>query len=256
MGVFGMSYLIYGLIFLAVIIVLSSIRIINQNEKGLGFTLGKFTGIRNPGLNLVVPIIQRMVVVDMRVRTADIQKQQVMTKDNVPVDVNGVVFFKVDKVEDAIIKVQDYQYAIAQYAQTALRDVIGGMTLDTVLVERQQIGEEIRKIVDKETNQWGLDVQVIKLQDIEVPDDLKRIMSRQAAAEREKRANIIKSEGDREAAKNLAAAATTMSKSRGAMQLRTLQTLDGLGPTASNTVVMALPVEVYEFMQKLAKKRQ
>ena len=254
MGVFGMSYLIYGLIFLAVIIVLSSIRIINQYEKGLVFTLGKFTGIRNPGLNLVVPIIQRMVVVDMRVRTADIQKQQVMTKDNVPVDVNGVVFFKVDKVDDAIIKVQDYQYAIAQYAQTALRDVIGGMTLDTVLIERQQIGEEIRKIVDKETGQWGLDVQVIKLQDIEVPDDLKRIMSRQAAAEREKRAVIIKSEGDRDAAKNLAAAAEIMGKSKGAMQLRTLQTLDGLGPTASNTVVMALPVEVMEMFQKLTKK--
>ncbi|HLC59922.1 MAG TPA: SPFH domain-containing protein [Candidatus Nanoarchaeia archaeon] len=249
-----MSYLIYGLIFLAVIIVLSSIRIINQYEKGLVFTLGKFTGIRNPGLNLVVPIIQRMVVVDMRVRTADIQKQQVMTKDNVPVDVNGVVFFKVDKVDDAIIKVQDYQYAIAQYAQTALRDVIGGMTLDTVLIERQQIGEEIRKIVDKETGQWGLDVQVIKLQDIEVPDDLKRIMSRQAAAEREKRAVIIKSEGDRDAAKNLAAAAEIMGKSKGAMQLRTLQTLDGLGPTASNTVVMALPVEVMEMFQKLTKK--
>ena len=249
-----MQYLFYVLIFLAVIIVLSSIRIINQYEKGLVFTLGKFTGIRAPGFNLVVPIIQRMVVVDMRVRAVDIQKQQVMTKDNVPVDVNGVVFFKVDKVEDAIIKVQDYQYAIAQYAQTALRDVIGGMTLDTVLVERQQIGEEIRKIVDKETNQWGLDVQVIKLQDIEVPDDLKRIMSRQAAAEREKRAVVIKSEGDRDAAKNLAAAAEIMGKSKGAMQLRTLQTLDGLGPTASNTVVMALPVEVMEMFQKLTKK--
>jgi len=196
-----------------------------------------------------------MIKVDMRVRTIDIEKQQVMTKDNVPVDVNGVVFFKVHKVDDAIMKVQDYQYAISQYAQTALRDVIGGMTLDTLLVERQQIGEEIRKIVDKETEQWGLDVQVIKLQDIEVPDDLKRIMSRQAAAEREKRAVIIKSEGDRDAAKNLAAAATVMAKSRGAMQLRTLQTLDGLGPTASNTVVMALPVEVMEFFQKLSKKQ-
>ena len=245
---------LYIAVFIAIVLVLSSIRIINQYEKGLVFTLGKFTGIRNPGLNLVVPVIQRMVVVDMRVRTTDIQKQQVMTKDNVPVDVNGVVFFKVNKVDDAIIKVQDYEYAIAQYAQTALRDVIGGMTLDTVLVERQQIGEEIRKIVDKETDQWGLDVQVIKLQDIEVPDDLKRIMSRQAAAEREKRAVVRKSEGDRDAAKNLAAAAEVMGKSKGAMQLRTLQTLDGLGPTASNTVVMALPVEVMEFFQKLTKK--
>lgn len=249
-----MAVFLYIIIVLALLVIFNSIRIIDQYEKGVVFTLGKFTGIRVPGLNLIVPIIQRMVVVDMRVRTADIQKQQVMTKDNVPVDVNGVVFFKVDKVDDAIIKVQDYQYAISQYAQTALRDVIGGMTLDTVLVERQQIGEEIRKIVDKETDQWGLEVQVIKLQDIEVPDDLKRIMSRQAAAEREKRAVVIKSEGDRDAAKNLAAAASVMAKSRGAMQLRTLQTLDGLGPTASNTVVMALPVEVMEMFKKLAKK--
>ena len=251
-----MFYLTYILIFVLIVIVLSSIRIINQYEKGIVFTLGKFTGIRNPGLNFVVPIIQRMVVVDMRVRTIDIEKQQIMTKDNVPVDVNGVVFFKVQKVDDAVIKVQDYEYAIAQYAQTALRDVVGGMTLDTILVERQQIGDEIRKIVDTETEQWGLDVQVIKLQDIEVPDDLKRIMSRQAAAEREKRAVVIKSEGDRDAAKNLAAAATTMATAKGAMQLRTLQTLDGLGPTASNTVVMALPVEVMEFFQKLTRKEK
>ena len=249
-----MAVFLYAMIFLALVIIFSSVRIINQYEKGLVFTLGKFTGIRNPGLNFVVPIFQRMIVVDMRVRTVDIQKQQVMTKDNVPVDVNGVVFFKVNKVDDAIIKVQDYEYAIAQYAQTALRDVIGGMTLDTVLVERQEIGDQIRKIVDKETDQWGLDVQVINLQDIEVPDDLKRIMSRQAAAERDKRAVVIKSEGDRDAAKNLAAAANVMAKSRGAMQLRTLQTLDGLGPTASNTVVMALPVEVMEMFQKLTKK--
>jgi regulator of protease activity HflC (stomatin/prohibitin superfamily) len=140
------------------------------------------------------------------------------------------------------------------FAQTALRDVIGGLTLDMVLTEREEIGQKIEKIVEKETAVWGLDVQTIKLQDIELPDDLKRIMSRQAAAEREKRANIIKSEGDRDAAKNLAAAAEIMQKSTGAMQLRTLQTLDGLGPTASNTVIMALPVDVMEFFSKFNKK--
>lgn len=246
-----MAWWIYPAIVLFLIII--SIKIIKQYEEGLVFTLGKFTGIRKAGLRLVFPIIQRMVRVDMRIRTLDIEKQQVMTKDNVPVHVNGVVFFKVQKVEDAIIKVQDYEYAMAQYSQTALRDVIGSMSLDTVLTERQKIGDEIKVIVDKETDQWGLDVQVIKLQDIEVPDDLKRIMSRQAAAEREKRAVIIKSEGDRDAAKNLAAAANIMGQSKGAMQLRTLQTLDGLGPTASNTVVLALPVEVMEFFQKIAK---
>jgi regulator of protease activity HflC (stomatin/prohibitin superfamily) len=254
-GVRKMYYL-YWLLIVVVLILFSSIRIINQYEKGVVFTLGRFTSVREPGLRIVFPVIQRMVVVDMRVRTIDIDKQQVMTSDNVPVNVNGVVFFKVSKVADAVIKVQDYEYALSQYAQTALRDVIGGMSLDTVLVERQKIGEEIRKIVDKETDQWGLDIQVIKLQDIEVPDDLKRIMSRQAAAEREKRAVIIKSEGDRDAAKNLAQAATTMAKSSGAMQLRTLQTLDGLGPTASNTVVLALPVEVMEFIQKLSAKKK
>lgn len=246
-------WLIFGLI-IAFIFFLMMIRIINQYEKGLVFTLGKFTGIREPGLNLIVPIIQRMEIVDMRIRTLDIKKQQIMTKDNVPVNIEGVVFFKVEKADDAIIKVQDYEYSLAQYAQTALRDVAGGMTLDTVLVERQEIGDAIKKIVDKETVQWGLDIQTIKLQDIEVPDDLKRIMSRQAAAEREKRANIIKSEGDKEAAKNLKAAADIMSTSSGAMQLRTLQTLDGLGPTASNTVVLALPIEIMEFFSKMKKK--
>jgi len=240
---------------IVVLYLLMGIRVIDQYEKAITFTLGKYTGTKEPGLRFVFIIIQRLERVDMRVRALDIEKQQVMTKDNVPVDVNGVIFFKVNKAEDAIIKVQHFEYAIAKHAQTALRDVCGSMTLDTVLTERQKIGDEIREIVDKETDQWGLDVSVIKLQDIEVPDDLKRIMSRQAAAEREKRANIIKSEGDRDAAKNLAAAADTMSKSKGAMQLRTLQTLDGLGPTASNTVVMALPVEVMEFFQNVAKKK-
>jgi regulator of protease activity HflC (stomatin/prohibitin superfamily) len=246
------------LIVLAILFVLyivMGIRVIDQYEKALTFTLGKYTGLKEPGLRFVFVFIQRLERVDMRVRTLDIDKQQVMTKDNVPIDVNGVVFFKIQKPEDAIIKVQDFEYAISRQAQTALRDVCGSMDLDTVLTERHKIGEEIREIVDKETDQWGLDVSVIKLQDIEVPDDLKRIMSRQAAAEREKRANIIKSEGDRDAAKNLAAAADTMAKSRGAMQLRTLQTLDGLGPTSSNTVVMALPVEVMEFFQNVAKKK-
>jgi len=240
---------------IVVFLIVISIKIIKQYEEAVVFTLGKFTGVRKAGLRLVMPFIQRMIRVDMRIRTLDIEKQQVMTKDNVPVLVNGVVFFKVHKVEDAVIKVQEYEYAMAQYAQTALRDVIGSMSLDTLLTERQKIGDEIKVIVDKETDQWGLDVQVIKLQDIEVPDDLKRIMSRQAAAEREKRANIIKSEGDRDAAKNLAAAADTMAKAKGAMQLRTLQTLDGLGPTASNTVIMALPVEVMEFFQQLTMKK-
>jgi len=234
----------------AIMVLFLGLKVINQYEQGLVFTLGKFTGIKQPGLRFLVPVFQRMVRVDMRIRTLDIMKQQIMTKDNVPVHVNAAIFYKVSNPEQAIIQVQDYQYAIAQYGQTALRDVIGGMNLDTLLTERQEIGDAIKKIVDKETHGWGLEVIGIKLQDIELPDDLKRIMSRQAAAEREKRANIIKSEGDKEAAKNLADAARMMDKAKGAMQLRTLQTLDGLGPTSSNTVVMALPVEVLEWFKK------
>jgi regulator of protease activity HflC (stomatin/prohibitin superfamily) len=234
----------------ALVFLFLSLKVINQYEQGLVFTFGKYTGIKHPGLRFLVPVVQRMVRVDMRIRTLDVMKQQIMSKDNVPVHVNAAIFYKVSNPEQAIIQVQDYQYAIAQYGQTALRDVIGGMNLDTLLTERQEIGDAIKKIVDKETQGWGLEVIGIKLQDIELPDDLKRIMSRQAAAEREKRANIIKSEGDKEAAKNLADAARMMDKAKGAMQLRTLQTLDGLGPTSSNTVVMALPVEVLEWFKK------
>jgi regulator of protease activity HflC (stomatin/prohibitin superfamily) len=239
---------IFGVIIFGVFIVFLSLKVITQYEKGLVFTLGKFTGLKQPGLRFLVPIFQKMVRVDMRIRTLDVMKQQIMTKDNVPV--HAAIFYKVANPEQAIIQVQNYQYAISQYGQTALRDVMGGMNLDTLLTERQEIGDAIKKIVDKETNGWGLDVIGIKLQDIELPDDLKRIMSRQAAAEREKRANIIKSEGDKEAAKNLTDAARMMEKAKGAMQLRTLQTLDGLGPTASNTVVLALPVEVLEWFKK------
>lgn len=232
------------------IYLISGIRVLDQYEQGVIFTLGRYTHTRQPGLRYVFRIFQRMELIDMRVRTLDIEKQQVMTSDNVPVNANGVVFFKVHKPEDAVIKVQDYQYAVSQYAQTALRDVMGSMNLDSVLSERQKIGDAIKLIVDKETDQWGVDIQVIKLQDIEVPQDLKVIMSRQAGAEREKRANIIKSEGDRDAAKNLAEAAKIMATMPGSMQLRTLQTIDGLGPTASNTVVLAVPIDMVDSAMK------
>ena len=172
-----------------------------------------------------------------------------ITKDNVPVEINGVLFFKVDNPADAIIKVQDYRYAISQYSQTSLRDVIGQMTLDQLLVEREAIGKAIEGNVEKDTEGWGLEVTGIRIQDIVMPEDLKKMMSRQASAEREKRATITKAEGDKEAAVNLSAAAKTMAESPGAMQLRTLQTLDGLGPTASNTVVIAVPVNILETIE-------
>lgn len=242
------------------IILASGIKLAAQWEKGLVFRLGKFSEIKGPGLFFIIPIVDQVKFVDIRVLTLDIPTQQVITKDNVPVRINGVLFFQVNNVADAIIKVQDYRYAVSQYAQTSLRDVIGQMTLDQLLVEREEIGKAIEKNVEEDTKAWGLEVKGIRIQDIDMPEELKKMMSRQASAEREKRATITKAEGDREAATNLAAAARTMFESPGAMQLRTLQTIDGLGPTASNTVVLAVPVEMMEavrnFNTMITKKNE
>jgi regulator of protease activity HflC (stomatin/prohibitin superfamily) len=219
-AVFGVTWLICD------IILASGIKMAAQWEKALVFRMGKFSSIKGPGLFI--------------------------TKDNVPVRINGVLFFQVRKVDDAIIKVQDYRYAISQYAQTSLRDVIGQMTLDQLLGEREEIGRAIEANVEKDTQEWGLEVKGIRIQDIDMPEELKKMMARQASAEREKRATITKAEGDRDAAMNLAAAARTMAESPGAMQLRTLQSIDGLGPSASNTVVLAVPVDVMETFRGLS----
>jgi regulator of protease activity HflC (stomatin/prohibitin superfamily) len=231
----------------------AAVKVANQWERGLVLRLGEFQSIRGPGLFFVVPIIDRVRMVDTRVLAVDIPRQEVITKDNVPVSINGALFFRVTSVEDAVMKIQDYIYGISLLAQTALRDVVGGMVLDELLSERERIGKMVEHAVENESKEWGLHVTGIRLMDIDMPEDLKRIMSRQAGAEREKRATITKAEGDRLAAENLAAAAATMLASPGAMQLRTLQTLDGLGPTASNTVVLAIPVEVLQLAQRLSQ---
>jgi len=243
-----------ALFFIVGFIIITGIRIIQQYETGVVFQLGRYSRTLQPGLNLIIPLIEFARVVDMRVLTNDIPKQQAITKDNVPVSINGVVYFQVMDAPNAVIKVQNYMYAVSQYAQAALRDVVGGMTFDDLLAERQKIGDEIEAIIQKQAESWGLKVTAIKLLDVDVPEELKKMMSRQASAEREKRANITKAEGDKLAAVNLAEAARTMTQSPGAMQLRTLQTIDGLGPTASNTVVLAVPVEMFEAAKVLVAK--
>jgi regulator of protease activity HflC (stomatin/prohibitin superfamily) len=237
------------------VVAASSIKLAAQWEQALVFRLGKYHSIRGPGLFVIVPLVDQVRMIDIRIRATDIPAQQVITKDNVPVTINGVFFFKVDNVADAVIKVQDYRYAISQYAQTSLRDVIGQMTLDQLLVEREQIGKAIEANVEKDIEGWGLEVTGIRIQDINMPEELKKMMSRQASAEREKRATITKAEGDREASDNLAAAAKTMAASPGAMQLRTLQTIDGLGPTASNTVVLGIPIDVMDAVHSFSSGR-
>jgi regulator of protease activity HflC (stomatin/prohibitin superfamily) len=238
------------------VVVSSSIKVIPEWERAVVLRLGSYVGQRGPGFFMVIPIFEQIRRVDTRIITRDIPSQQAITKDNVPVLINGVLYFKVMNVGDAVIKVQDYSYAISQYAQTALRDVIGGMTLDELLSEREKIGNLIELSVEHESKKWGLEVTSIKLQDIDMPEELKKMMSRQASAEREKRATITKAEGDKLAAFNLAEAARTMHESPGAMQLRTLQTIDGLGPTASNTVVLAVPVEILDAVLSIARSRQ
>jgi regulator of protease activity HflC (stomatin/prohibitin superfamily) len=233
--------------------VASAIKVANQWERAIVLRLGKYQGTRGPGLFLVIPILDRVRLVDTRVLTEGIRRQEVITRDNVPVMIDGVLFFKVVNVESAVMQIQDYAWGVIRLAQTALRDVVGGVTLDELLAEREHIGKLVQAVVEQQAQEWGLEVTGIRLQDIGMPEELKKIMSRQAAAEREKRATITKAEGDRLAADNLAAAAATMTASPGAMQLRTLQTIDGLGPQASNTVVLAVPIEVMELAHRLSE---
>jgi len=242
------------LLIIILFLMIAGIRIINQWETGVRFRLGRYKDTLQPGLRIIIPIIDGIRKIDMRIVTIDIPRQQVITKDNVPVAINGVVYFKVVDAQTAVIKIQDFEYAVSQYAQTALRDVAGSMSLDQVLSERESIGKDIEQIVEKACQNWGLEITEIKLQDIDMPEDLKRIMSRQASSEREKRATIIKSEGDAMAATNLAKAAQIMAKTNGAMQLRTLQTIDGLGPSPSNTVILAVPVDILELAKTLNNK--
>ncbi|MCE9624813.1 MAG: slipin family protein [Deltaproteobacteria bacterium] len=240
-----------GAFFLALLLAIA-IKVAYQWERVVILRLGKYSATKGPGLFFIMPVVDTAIFVDTRILTMDIPAQQVITKDNVPVSINGVVYFRVSKVEDAITKVQNYRVAMMQYALTVLRDIIGEMTLDELLSERERISKQIGEAVEAQAVSWGLDVDTIKLQDIDMPEELKKMMSRQASAEREKRATITKALGDKEAAVNLAAAAQTMAESPGAMQLRTLQTIDGLGPTASNTVVLAVPIELMQLAKNAA----
>ena len=229
---------------------------IYEYERALVFTLGRYTGLRGPGLTWIIPFVQRLEKVDMRIKTIDIPKQEVMTKDNVPVSIDAVVYFRVEKPDVAYLEIRDYVFAVAKYAQTALRDVVGNADLDFVLTERDLIADRIKEIVDKETADWGVDVTAIKLQDIELPADMKRAMARQAEAEREKRATITMSEGELTAATKLAEAAKKLSATKGALHLRTLQTMSDVSSDQSETVVYILPAELLRALEYWAERKK
>ena len=191
-------------------LIASAVKVANQWQRGVVLRLGSFSGVRGPGLFVILPVIDRVRMLDMRVLTHHVRQQEVITRDNVPVTIDSVLFYRVITAEDAVMKIQDYALAIGQLAQSALRDVVGGMTLDELLAEREQIAGQIGQHVEADSREWGLHVTAIRLQDIDMPEELKKIMSRQAGAEREKRATITKAEGDKLAAENLAAAAAIM----------------------------------------------
>jgi regulator of protease activity HflC (stomatin/prohibitin superfamily) len=232
-------------------VLVSGVRVAAQWERGVVLFLGKFRSVKGPGLLYIIPVLESVRFIDTRVIVLNIPRQKVITRDNVPAEIDAALFFLVADSEKAVITIQDFKFAVAQYAQAALRDVVGSLSLDELLSEREQIQIRIKEHVEERVRDWGLRVDSLRLQDIELPEDLKRMMSRQASAEREKRATITKAEGDKLAAVNLAEAAKIMSASPITIQLRTLQTVDGLGSSPSNTVIL-FPAQLGDLLHQLA----
>jgi regulator of protease activity HflC (stomatin/prohibitin superfamily) len=239
-------------LFLLIIIgifILSGIKIINQYERGVVLTFGKYTGLRQPGFRIVVPIIQRLIRVDVRSTPIDVTKQEVITKDNVTAGIDAIVYFRVVDAPKAVLETTNYVYATSQFAQAALRDVTGNFELDDLLSKREEISQKIKEIVDAETSKWGIDIENVKMQNIELPQDMKRAMAKQAEAERDRRATIINADGEKVAAQNLADAASVFAKVPGALNLRTLSTLERISSEPSQKTMFLFPVELIDALR-------
>lgn len=251
-----MNFLIW-LIGIVIVVILASLRQINQYERGLKFTMGRFTGIMEPGWRIVLPIFQSYKKVDMRVKAVDVPDQKAITRDNVSVTVNAVIYYKVQSAENAILEVENFRHAISQYAQTTMRNIVGEVSLDELLANREKLADRIKEIVDKETDAWGLKVNNVELKDISLPADMERTIAKQAEAEREKRAVIINSEGELAAAQNMAQAATILGAVPGALHLRTLQSINDVSSDQSNTIIFTVPLEILQsfsgFLQHIKK---
>jgi len=248
MGVLG-----FLLVVVIVIIIINGVRIINQYERGIVLTLGKYTSTRNPGLNLIIPIVQTIRKVDVRSTPVDVPKQEVITKDNVTIGVDAVVYFRAVDPAKAVLETTNYAYATSQFAQAALRDVVGNVELDELLGKRDEVSAQIKLIVDAETDKWGIDVENVKLQNIELPQDMKRAMAKQAEAERERRANIINADGEKLAAQTLADAAKMLASQPGAINLRTLNTLERISTEPSQKTMFLFPVELVDALRGIHK---
>ena len=246
--------MIITIIVCIVLIILASIKQIDEYERGIKFTRGKFSKIMNPGWNLVLPIFQSFKKVDIRTKAVDVPEQDAITKDNVSVRINAVIYYKIFDASKAILAVENFYYAVSQLAQTTMRNAVGEVNLDELLSERETISDKICAIIDKATDPWGIKVENVELKDVALPEEMKRVIARVAEAEREKRAVITKAEGEVEASNNLAKAADTMSKNPVAVHLRTLETINDLSSDQSNTVIFALPIDVLKTFDTYNKK--
>lgn len=242
------------LLFIALVIILISIRQIDQYERGVKFQLGKFTRMVDPGWRLVLPIIQSMKKVDLRIKAVDVPLQEAITKDNVSAKINAVIYYRVSDASKAILVVENYFYAVSQLAQTTMRNIVGELELDELLANREQAAKRIREIVDVTSEAWGITVETVELKDIILPEDMQRVIAKQAEAERQRRAVIIESSGEVIAAENLAKAARLLSDSPGALHLRTLNSINDISSDQSNTVVFAVPLEVLRALEGISKK--
>ena len=239
------------ILFVIVLIILPGVRVVRQFERGVVFTLGKFSGVRNPGLQVVIPYLQTMTRVDVRSTPIDVPKQEVITKDNVTVGVDAIVYFRVLDPSKALLETTNYVYATTNFAQAALRDITGNFELDELLSKRDEISVQIKEIVDKETDKWGIDIENVKLQNIELPGDMKRAMAKQAEAERERRAAIIAADGEKSAAQAVSEAAALLARTPGGIQIRTLQTLEKISNDPSQKTVIVLPHGAEKLAQHL-----
>lgn len=249
------SYLIIFIVLVGLLL-LGSIKQINEYERGLLFSFGKFTKILNPGWVIVIPVFQFYKKVDIRTKAVDVPEQEAITKDNVSIKINAVIYYKVFDASKAICEVEDFYYAVGQLAQTTMRNVVGSVTLDELLSERETISENICKVIDLATDPWGVKVENVELKDVSLPEEMKRVIAKVAEAEREKAAVITKAAGEVEAAANLSKAANMMGNTPGALHLRTLSTLNDLSSDQSNTVIFAIPIEVLHALEGLGKSKK
>lgn len=234
----------YILVIVLVVLFLAMLRQVNQYERGVMLTMGRFSSIKEPGWRLVVPVFQRMYKVDIRLKAVDVADQRAITKDNISVSVNAVIYYRVSNASQAFLEVEDFQYAVSQLAQTTMRNVVGQVELDELLSQRDKVSERIKSIVDAAIGGWGVEVKDVELKDIDLPTEMERTIAKQAEAERERRAVIIQAEGEVIAAQNTAKAAEILASAPGALHLRTLHSINDISSDQSNTVVFAVPLEV------------